>query len=717
VNLRRYGVECLKPVEAVALGWLLIVFFFYFERPPKSFDFQSLALPRASTMAFPPVYWWKVAGGLVTALWIIWIILKSGGQLLAKLLPEADLSDLEKTIFSAGLGFGILSLLTEMLGAVQLWYVSVFWCALLLATIAYFPRNLPRFNSGILLGSWHRPEARWISFANVLLVATGLIFLIGSLCPEIFYDALHYHLAVPNLYLLNHGIYDEPNFAYASLVMAVQMSWGFALTVGNEISVKLLNVSAAILLSLIFVAFERRFCSRHAGVFGTLCFLSMPVAGFKVMTAGVDIAWTALQVLAAFALIRALTYDGEESVGLKWLRLAGILTGLAASCKYNSLAAIPIGSVMIAWKKWPQRQRDWWPLFKHLRVFTVYVCIVLLPFFFKNAVFRHNPIYPVAGTFWGTPRLTDDGRKAMELLSPKLSQQFSSFSSSIRFVFHPWFNTIEGRSDQNFIGPVLLALLPLVVFARPPDLATGLLACYSLGMWLSWLLTTGVVRYNMPALAMVSLLGAHSLLSLPVASAVRGAILTLSLVAIGSNIYWTAYIQRLNEGWQVLAGAVSEQDYLKESHMTYPTPDYEGLDWMNRHLPPGSKVMMAGDSRSYYTRIPLIPSSIVNPQPLLEIARKAHTGLDMVRLLRERGVTHLFVNTAEALRTEAYRPFPWDQSTWTVLDAFWSQHVRLLWTNTNAIEIHPAGLFVYEIDPDPTSMAPPPNPFEFWKPK
>ena len=27
-----------------------------------------------------------------------------------------------------------------------------------------------------------------------------------------------------------------------------------------------------------------------------------------------------MQVLAAFALIRALTYDGEESAGLKWLR-------------------------------------------------------------------------------------------------------------------------------------------------------------------------------------------------------------------------------------------------------------------------------------------------------------------------------------------------------------------------------------------------------------
>ena len=65
-----------------------------------------------------------------------------------------------------------------------------------------------------------------------------MVFLFGSLSPEIFYDSLHYHLAVPNLYRLHHGIYNEPNFAYAGFVMSVQMVWGFALTLGNENTAK-----------------------------------------------------------------------------------------------------------------------------------------------------------------------------------------------------------------------------------------------------------------------------------------------------------------------------------------------------------------------------------------------------------------------------------------------------------------------------------------------
>src|SRR5437016_1717876 len=111
-----------------------------------------------------------------------------------------------------------------------------------------------------------------------------------------------------------------------------------------------------------------------------------------------------------------------------------------------------------------------------------------------------------------------------------------------------------------------------------------------------------------------------------------------------------------------------EHDYLATAHYSYPIPDYEGLVWMNQNLPAGSKAMIAGDARSFYTRIAVVPSSIFDTQPIVLVAREAHSGADLARLLRKQGVTHLFLNFAEAIRTESYGNFSWDQESWAVFD-------------------------------------------------
>ena len=161
---------------------------------------------------------------------------------------------------------------------------------------------------------------------------------------------------------------------------------------------------------------------------------------------------------------------------------------------------------------------------------------------------------------------------------------------------------------------------------------------------------------------------------------------------------------------------MSEHDYLAEYHPTYPRPDYEALDWMNNNLPAGSKVMVAGDSRTYYTRIAVVPSSIFNTQPIVQAARKAKDGAGMAQLLREQGVTHLLVNFGEAVRTESYGLFPWDTQSWAVLEDFWHKYVRLVWMSAHPPNPYPKALFVYQLQPnteapgDPTQA--PPNPFE-----
>jgi hypothetical protein len=142
---------------------------------------------------------------------------------------------------------------------------------------------------------------------------------------------------------------------------------------------------------------------------------------------------------------------------------------------------------------------------------------------------------------------------------------------------------------------------------------------------------------------------------------------------------------------------------------------------MNKNLPAGSKVMMAGDTRTFYSRVPVVPASLFNTEPIVLIAHDARNADDLARLLHEKGVTHLFLNFAEAVRTESYGNFSWDMHSWAVFDDFWQHHARLIWSSI-AGGSAPKALLVYQFDSDRKgidvpSYAAPPNPFERWKPK
>ncbi|HYR90209.1 MAG TPA: glycosyltransferase family 39 protein [Terriglobia bacterium] len=686
------------------LIWFLVVFFFYFRQRNPLLEYLSYLIQNHGSFSLRHAYSLKALGALGLAVWMAWTTVKCGGYLLSRLFSDCSMPRIERLIFSAGLGFGFISLLTFVLGVLHLWYAPVFWCLLILFTAAFLPGSIREIDLRRLRPAFLSETLRgWPAIAVGLLIVTGLIFLISGLTPEVFYDSHHYHLAVPNLYLLEHRIYDQPHLALSSFVMSVQMVWGFALAVGNEITAKLLHVSFALLLILTFAAFEKRYFARRAGLLGALMFLSMPLVGTSITSAGIDLAWTALQFLAAFALCRALEDVPGDITLNRWLCLAGILTGLAASAKYTGLPAIPVACLLIFWRK---------RSFRQVAVFLIPASLMIFPYLARNVVFHRNPLYPVGAENWEVI--------ARDAGSGRFAEHFASLNSFLRFVLHPWFMTMDATvGNMDFVGPLLLALLPVLLLRRQHPEAFGLLARYALGLWIVWLLTTSVPRFGMPFLAMASLLVAHALLDTDSRSFAQRAVLWLCMAGVASNLYFTLLYNTSSESWRVLAGQFSEDVYLADARPTYPAPSYEAFQWMNRNLPPGSRIMMAGDSRSYYTRLPVLVSSTYDTQAIVEAARNSHSGADMARLLRGQGITHLFINFGEAVRTESYGLFPWDAQSWAVIDDFWHRYLRLIWVSYRPDPANLKGLFVFELLPDSSAppSPPPPNPLERWKPK
>ncbi len=700
-----------KSIGAAALlAWTSLVLFFYLRNQPPFGHFLISLLQQYRDLNPLHPYALKAAASFALACWIAWLTVNVGAQVLGRLQPDSDWTWLEKTVFSAGLGIGTLSLITFLIGTLQLWYTSIFWSVLILGTIYYFPRRFP-FTWRTHIRVNLRPDV-WYRIASALLLLTALIFLTGAFQPEIFYDSLHYHLAVPNLYLLNHGIYNEPNFALASFVMTIQMFWAFALTLGNAITVKILHAATALILFLAMIAFERRYLAHGAGVLGALFFFCMPVVGFTVSKAGMDVAWSALQFLAVFALTRALAEDHDELQMRKWIRLAGLLTGLAASCKYVGFPAIAIAGLILFMK----RRRT-----KEVLTFLVYASLFLSPYLVRNLVFYQNPVYPFGGTAIGDPKITIENwqRVASDAGSRDFSAQFATAQSSLQFLLHPWFITMPDQHIDSYVGPILLGVLPLILFARPPSHAWFVLSRYALGLWLVWLFSTSLVRFSMPALALICLMSAHAVLKFQATSAARQLLVGICMAGAVASLYVSFALMLSTDGWRVLAGIESERDYLSKPHSQYPSPNHEALEWMNENLPQGSKVMMAGDGRSFYSRVPMIPASPFDPQPIILAAGNARSGADLALQLRERGVTHLFVNLGEAFRTESYNLFPWDAHSWSVFDEFWRRYAQLIWINPRATTTDPQILLVFrfrsEVEAATANLNVPQNPFEQWR--
>jgi len=695
--------------------WALVVAACYY---PKSYvhpQYLSYILDAWTSGSFWNSYTAQIFSAVLVAAWLGWIAYQSGNWILTRLLPETPFNTSERWALGGSLGFGFLTLCIWALGAARLWYTNVLWgVGLFLSLLFIF-----KYHTREWIKEKRGPEtpapwgAVWIIFISLFF----LLFLLGELAPEIFYDALYYHIAVPNLYRIAHRIYSLPTMLFSNFVLTVQLIYGWALTLGTEISAKLLHGLMAAMLVACFVAFERRFFSKGAGWLAAVLFLGMPLVGINVITTGTDVGGSFFQLASAYALVCALTRPGR-----RWLVLAGLLTGISASCKYPAFPYIPIAGLLILWhRRWDEKQ-PWTPIVQELLLFWACAMVMIVPIFIRNIAFHANPLYPFGGTHWGTP-LIDTHHWDIFISDANtrvLKREFQDAGTFFRFLFHPWFITMAGMSNADFIGPLVLTLLPLVFLLRAPSTAYRTLRRHTALLWILWMISTTTPRYGLPALVILALLLAEGLLTLVRDARWRPFFLGLVVVGSLNNLFWLMMLEFNNDGWRVVEGLVSRDDYLSEMHGTYPTPPYDGFRWMNDHLPEGSKILIAGDARSYYTRFSAVPSSVPDPQPLLEFSRQARDAAEMARLMREQHITHVFLNFAEAVRTEGYGLFPWDKTSWDVFSAFWTKYIRLSWKEERFVANNPKALYVFELLNDQQAAAPhspPMNPFERWKPK
>lgn len=594
----------------------------------------------------PPI--WMIRGSALVAhsrhlsqLALFWIITAGIGRvLLTKVFRLTALNSAEVLAFSFVLGCGIVSYVVFAMGALKALtpVVMVAFTGIAVLVSVLLNRDLV----------FHRKQQEGRNPYSVLTRGAGMavtlftvwILILNcfyALAPEVFYDALVYHLALPQLYRLSHGLIATPENCFSGIPFFQQMLYTWALFLGDEVLARLIHWSYAIALASGFFGLCLRFERPALGWLLCCAFLSTPLFGLNLSDAGVDAALTTMVFAATYAL--SLYFKGEEQC-LSLLLLSALLAGFALSIKYTIWPFLPVILISLGILRAGPRR---------MAIYATISLGCLAPWVLKNVVYYGNPIYPYLHDVFQPASANPVDWRGFQLNGWGLQWNLilHSAKSFLEVILHPFYMTFRGISEADFVGPLFLALLPTVFLREVPAKRIWLLVCA--GLWLCWWPVSAMPRFFMPGL---SLLAAWGCLVMPVSSNrfmkwVPG--IAFSLMILCNSISFAELSYRKGS-WAFSIFGEPRNDYLRRPHVTYPTPDYSAVDWINSEAEVGSRVWVIGDPRAAYLERPFLASPIWNLDPLYIWLTKSERAEDLKAIVDREKIRYLLVNMAEAIR-------------------------------------------------------------------
>lgn len=566
----------------------------------------------------------------------------SAGRTLLRRWNLWDGEPIERFLLALSVGWGLGALVLLGLGLLGLWSPAIFLTAAGLAAVgAAFDW---RRSAAGKAASYALPAASawspWERCAAGALTLLGLFNLFGALMPEIFYDALVYHLALPGIYWKRGGIVATPDNLYSGLPLLIQMLYGAALPLGGDALARLVNWLFGVGTAGLCFSVGSRYAGRGAGLLGALLYYSVPLAGVLSWKCGVEPGWGFFQLAAVAALARRV----ERPEGTPaWTALGGLLAGLAMGTKYQAWPMAFILGAGLAWTLPGEPRKK----IRETGVFLAVAALATAPWIFKNALLYGNPLYPFfherLGDFppprWQAFLQDAEARDPLGVLTT-----WNGFSSWIR---HPW--TACARTMD--LGPMLLFGLPLLGLIRFKSCPWRLIWAALIGLWGTWSLTSSFNRYLLPHLPLAGLVFAAAL-----ERAFEGKIRAILragvfFVALADSVYLGLLFKSLGAE-PVILGRQAASEYLKAAHPSYHAPSYASVEFINDHLP-GSKVLFLGEGRAFHCKGECVAPTIYDQHPLQTWLAEVSSPSDLGRRFQREGLTHLLVNRLELARWQS----------------------------------------------------------------
>ena len=538
--------------------------------------------------------------------------------------------DVLGVLFALAAGFWSLAVLVLVVGSVSITKVPLVGLALLCWFLPA-PRNFMRdFQVST------DPTDGWTKWMVACIVIAAALNLAGALAPPFEYDELEYHLgALADYQRAGHIVFLPHNF-YSNLPQLTEMLYLLATTLTSDIAAKLLHWLFGLLSAVAVFGVARRLWSRAVGLTAAALFYCTPFVQDLGQTARIDLATAFFGMLAFGALV---IWGEEESPKLVWL--SALCAGAAVATKWTAIPVVflPL-AVLLAFRR----------KIRLLPAFGLLALAVVAPWLVKNWLLAGNPVYPLfhqwfPNPYWSAAQATVFSGKHYPTFGWGTIGQFFLLLWNYSFV-------------EPGAVPLLLMTAPLVLLVsrcEPAAKRAGWLVAGACASWFCF--TFRPWRFLFPTFGMAAVVGAFAVEKLGRERSVRWAIrLAVGVVMLGSlatlalnDLVDTEKPERLPPQMdfvQCALGQFTRDEFIARMGKGVLEP----IIWMNENLPSGAKVLYVGEGRLYYAKHPAVWSTAFDQSPLTAMSKEAKTSEELLAALRDRGITHVYVNFAETDR-------------------------------------------------------------------
>lgn len=660
-------------------------------------------IPKFSTFLH---YVWGLAGaaGLATGAAFL------GGVALNK-WRERPLLPVEFAVLSTAVGFGILAYLTLLIGKMGWLYpvgIRLGVAALTAVGVVWFYRS----GAGRVWGAaWTTLKSSLFpgglgSILGVLLVFLLATDVVLAFVPELFYDALVYHLGVPNYYLSEHRIQTLP-IMHSKFPFTVQMIYTLGLALKDEMVTKLTHLAFLILLIGGFAAFGQRRGRPRIGVLAGLAFASIPTVQLNVWTSGIDMGVSLFGLFAAISFLTALENNDDFSF---WFFLSAVFAGLTAASKYTA-AYVPatIGLAYLVWALAARRPIVW-----ILRMGFVYAAIVVAavaPWLIKNWFETGNPVYPFLASAFGGESIAPWRYAILKAENAGLTP--NSLWEGIRLF---WDLSVNERSSLSFQGPLLLACVPFVpaLFLKDRERWVWTLGIYGLIFCVLGLSMTRLTRYLLPGITVIALIVAAGVERMMSDKNFFYRFSVFSVFFLGAFLQISIVYRLIADPIQpqkVLLGRESRLEFMDRYHSGMnPYPSTRMYKYMEENFLKTDKVLLVGEEKAYPIKVRHLYSGVYDTGPLVRFCNQSENPKEVAEKLSSIGITHIMINITEAHRIAGYGIFGWTPAGFGVFGSFWQNHLQLQkveeWNSTTVDNSN--AILLFKIIQDPAAKTSPP---------
>lgn len=589
------------------------------------------------------------------------------------LLPPSR-SSLEAAFVPAAAILGGYAWLIWVVGS--LWrLIPAFWIALpwplLLVLIALKRKNFAVHarRTGVVLRELGGVEKALLGYLFALFLLTFVFCLVPPTGTD--YDSLTYHLAVPAQYLRAGKIVELPYDHHSYFPLTVEMLYLVGLAARGAVFAKLFHWLMLPLGALALLALGKRAHSARAGLLAACLYASMPMVLQEATTAYIDLGF------AAFAFLAVLCFVGapSEDKGQNWL-WSGAFCGFCLGSKYFGWLIFGFLGLWFLVESFKSRSFS----VRRLACFAVPALIFGAPWYIRNVFWTGNPVFPFAyglfgGRGWSAQMAADyDASQAIYGFGKSLSDiillpwrvamtplnvgVFGNQPKGLPFwplEYSPVQSPMEGLFEVRglfvniFPGPALFALGLPALFARNKPRPIALCAGFFAFLWLFWLVTSQQIRYLMPALGLLALVGgwgaAQNGPRFRFAGLVGGIGLTLWLLFSPALLTW-----RARDTFPVLTGAESGEAYLRRTFGS----NYDAMNWANTNTPRGAKFAVYGEPRCFYLNRPYFWADDAHNN-LIDYS-KVGSGAALATALKSLGASYVLWNADAAGNGGAFGP-------------------------------------------------------------